>query len=391
MMAVLPLTGACGGIATRSLEEAPPVETTTDAGPPVTESEEWDAALLREDGGGAEDGAATPEDGGGGAGPVDALWITPDAVAPPLDLGVPAEPAPGGPPALDAGAADAGPDPMAPPPLLTVDAGTGPDAEPALSDAAPAEDAGAEADAIPDAHAAADTGAPTPGFDDGSDPCPPAGTPCRIMPLGDSITVGLGSPGAGYRPHLFRLLSRANKEFTFVGSQANGPMVVDGKPFPRDYEAYSGYAIDTGGGARGIYPLVTDALIAHKPHIVLLMIGTNDVNRQIDLPNAPRRLGLLLERIHVVAPQTMVVLATIPPFRSDAGTARVRPYNDAMPAVVAERVARGQRLRLIDVFGPYVANPEYRTALLADELHPNKAGYDKLAELWLPALLDVLR
>ena len=53
------------------------------------------------------------------------------------------------------------------------------------------------------------------------------------MPFGDSITDGYNpdTPG-GYRVELFRLLRKAGKNVTYVGSGWNGPEKVDGVPFP---------------------------------------------------------------------------------------------------------------------------------------------------------------
>ena len=47
----------------------------------------------------------------------------------------------------------------------------------------------------------------------------------NILPLGDSITVGDGSPATpgGYRDPLYSLLTDANYDFTYVGSQTTNP------------------------------------------------------------------------------------------------------------------------------------------------------------------------
>jgi hypothetical protein len=65
------------------------------------------------------------------------------------------------------------------------------------------------------------SGASGTGGSAGFDPCPATG-PCKILPLGDSITDGLTVMG-GYRIELFRLALNADKEITYVGGSANGP------------------------------------------------------------------------------------------------------------------------------------------------------------------------
>ena len=60
-------------------------------------------------------------------------------------------------------------------------------------------------------------------------PCPTDGTPCRVMPLGDSITDGIDmtigyASNGGYRLELFRQAVTAGHEITFVGTRPpNGP------------------------------------------------------------------------------------------------------------------------------------------------------------------------
>jgi len=140
-----------------------------------------------------------------------------------------------------------------------------------------------------------------------SDPCPAIGSPCRIMPLGDSITWGDGSTDkAGYRVPLFRKALVNKKTMTFVGSENAGPTAVDGTPFPRGHEGFGGYTVDPGDGKSGISPLVPGALAKHKPHIVLLMIGTNDVASRVDLPNLPKRLSALLDTILANSPGALL-------------------------------------------------------------------------------------
>ncbi len=88
-------------------------------------------------------------------------------------------------------------------------------------------------------------------------PCPHNGDPCRVMPLGDSITKGTGSTHqAGYRLELFRLALLEHRDVTFVGSLQLGPNSAGNVPFPRNHEGHPGWTIDDGGGRSGLYPKV---------------------------------------------------------------------------------------------------------------------------------------
>ena len=219
-------------------------------------------------------------------------------------------------------------------------------------------------------------------------PCPSTGT-CAIMPLGDSITAGTGSSdGGGYRVELFRQTVANSQSITFVGTLASGPTTVSGKPFPRSHEGHSGFVIDTITQRQGLSS-VTDAAIAKSiPHIVLLMIGTNDIVWGV--LDEPTKLGNLIDKIIADAPKALVVVAQIGPSNDDNRTALIRAYNDGIPAVVQARVAAGKHVAMVDMFTPFVSNPNYKTALLSDEVHPNDAGYVILGQTWYQAIQSVL-
>lgn len=220
-------------------------------------------------------------------------------------------------------------------------------------------------------------------------PCPVSGN-CAIMPLGDSITAGSGSSdteysNGGYRVELFRLAVTDSKRITFVGRAApNGPAMVAGQPFPTKHEGYSGYRIDQ------ISSLADAAISAGRPNIILLMIGTNDVNGNADLPTAATRLGNLLDRLTTDAPTALVVIAKITPTTNDGSNTRVRAYNDAIPALVQSRAATGKHIVMVDMYAALTMNSGYKTALMRNTLHPNVAGYVVMGQTWYAAIQKYL-
>lgn len=241
------------------------------------------------------------------------------------------------------------------------------------------------------AGAAGSAGSAGAGSDDYS-PCPEDG-PCVIMPFGDSITEGCCNFNGGYRVPLYRAATQAGQNITFVGSTANGPMTVDGMPFPRNHEGHGGFTIDDmpGRGTNGISPFVSSSIPAYEPDIVLLMIGTNDINGNIEVGSAPNRLGALLDSIHEADPEILTVLAQIVPTTNDGTNQAVSAYNETMPGLVAERVAEGHHLMLVDMYEGMARDADYKTALFADGLHPNDAGYERMAEIWYEAISPYLR
>jgi lysophospholipase L1-like esterase len=224
-------------------------------------------------------------------------------------------------------------------------------------------------------------------------PCPP-GIACRILPLGDSLTFGVGSAGAGggYRVPLFRRVLADKKAITFVGSQSNGPETVDGAPFPRGHEGYRGYAIAPGGGREGLAPVADHVVRDARPHIVLLLAGTNDVGATvIDPARAPERLGALIDLVVTAAPDALVVVAQIPPSMTDAVNQRIEAFDQALPAVVEARVRAGRHVLLIDAYAALATRPDYKRTLMFNEFHPNDAGYALIADRWYQAVIPFLR
>jgi lysophospholipase L1-like esterase len=208
------------------------------------------------------------------------------------------------------------------------------------------------------------------------------------MPLGDSITLGLGA-WTGYRGPLFHLANQQSKAMTYVGSLIDGPDTVDNKPFPKSHEGHSGYTIDGGGGRSGIKQLIVGAMNQYKPSIITLMIGTNDVDTNTD--NIPTRLAGLLDTILTTDPKVLLVVAQIVPTTDDAENVRVQSYNAAIPALVEERAKAGKHVALVDMYTPFVQNPNFKTEYMTDRLHPRGPGYEVMASTFYAVVGPLLR
>jgi lysophospholipase L1-like esterase len=159
-------------------------------------------------------------------------------------------------------------------------------------------------------------------------------------------------------------------------------------PFPQHHEGHGGYTIDDNSArnTNGISPFVATSLPSYQPDIITLMIGTNDINGNIDVSTAPNRLGALLDAIYAKDADVLVVLAQIVPTRTDGTNQAVQTYNAAMPGLVSSRTGMGRHLVLIDMYGAFTKDADYKTSLLGDGLHPNEAGYERMAETWYAAL-----
>ncbi|HVY25637.1 MAG TPA: SGNH/GDSL hydrolase family protein [Polyangiaceae bacterium] len=218
-------------------------------------------------------------------------------------------------------------------------------------------------------------------------PCPTDGSPCKILPFGDSITYGdKSSDKAGYRSQLFKLIVAAKQKVTFIGSRADGPTQVSGQPFPRTHEGHPGWTIDPGYNPNpsygGISSLVPAPALSGDPHVILLHIGTNDLFAR-DTQNMAIRLEALLDKIVLNAPTALIVLAQITPRGSS--DAALTTYNGKIPGIVQSRAAKGQHIIGVDMSKlPVPAD------LHSDGTHPNDQGYAYMANVWYAALKDFL-
>ncbi|MEV4133235.1 lectin [Dactylosporangium sp. NPDC049742] len=189
----------------------------------------------------------------------------------------------------------------------------------------------------------------------------------RVMPLGDSITDGANVPG-GYRIGLWQRLANAGVATDFVGSGFNGPASLG----DHDHEGHSGWRIDQ------LDADITGWIQAASPRTVLLHIGTNDIGQNYDVPNAPARLSALIDKIRLNAPQAHIFVAQITPLANTANEAKVNTFNAAIPGIVAQK---GPLTHVVDMHTGFTVAGD-----IADGIHPNAAGYDKMAARWFAAL-----
>ncbi len=202
----------------------------------------------------------------------------------------------------------------------------------------------------------------------------------KIMCLGASITMGQTVNG-GYRLPLENELTAAGIDVEFVGSRTTNSR---GMRFP-NHEGYPGHRIDQidDGGTNAFHLTsipVADTLAKFRPDIVLLVCGTNDIVQQRDLRNAPQRMGHLISTILANDPGVTVYVGALPPLRGHDGDVRV--FNAAVSDDIARRAATGDNVRFVDMYSILSPNSDFSP----DRIHPNAAGYQKMADRWIVAL-----
>ena len=223
-------------------------------------------------------------------------------------------------------------------------------------------------------------------------PCPTNGDPCKVLPLGDSITYGLITVAAdkassdssvngkdshgGYRVKLFSDAVAANHKMTFVGSQMNGPTTVASMPFPKSHEGWSGYTIAQIQG-KAASDLTSGA------HIILVHAGTNDTYGS-DPTGAPARLSTLVDYLTTNYPTALIVVAKIIPYPSQVTNTAL--INNSIAAMVQSKVSAGKHVIVVDLFTGFTTS----SMLAGDGVHPNQKGYDWMGDTWYAAISSLL-
>ncbi|RXW18293.1 hypothetical protein EST38_g7560 [Candolleomyces aberdarensis] len=184
--------------------------------------------------------------------------------------------------------------------------------------------------------------------------------PVIVLPLGDSITYGMGSnDGNSYRKELKDLLSKDGITIDYIGTVKNGNIQDN------DNEGHSGATIAQISG-------YADTPLRQKPQVVTLMAGTNDMIGQ-DVSNAPTRFMQLIDKIFTASPQATVFVASLIPL--SFSQSNVDQYNSRIQSLIQQSISSGQKVVWVSMAS--VTNSD-----LADGVHPNAGGYVKMGQAW---------
>jgi lysophospholipase L1-like esterase len=121
---------------------------------------------------------------------------------------------------------------------------------------------------------------------------------------------------------------------------------------------------------------------------VLLMEGTNDIfsgNDNSKIAPAVANLGVMID--DAKSRGLRVLVATIPPMVPGGvracGNHQVVPLNDGIRALAAQK-----GVALVDVYAGL--GPSYQQYISSDGVHPNQAGYVKIASIFFDTLTAAL-
>ena len=185
------------------------------------------------------------------------------------------------------------------------------------------------------------------------------------MPLGNSITDEYNVAGS-YRKDLYAALVNSGYDVDFVGSQDDGALSDP------DHEGHSGWRADE------IRNSIYGWLDANPAEIVLLHIGTNDINQGQGADGTAIEIGEILDNIDDWeddnSATVWVILARIIN-RSDPGSTlglETTDLNNQIQSLADARIVGGDQIIVVDMEGALTYPGD-----MADALHPNESGYGK--------------
>ena len=196
----------------------------------------------------------------------------------------------------------------------------------------------------------------------------------RIMPVGDSITAG-GKRFEVYRYPLWKKLKTAGYKFEFVGSRKENS--------PAGVLAHEGHG---GKNTKFLTDRLKMVLAKHPADILLIHSGHNIFAKNKPIPGIVAATKRMIKDARTTNPKMIVLLAQvitsaklpkysyIPELNKELAKLAKRLHTAAQPVILVNQ-AEG--------FDP-------KTDTVADKVHPNAQGAEKMASRWFEALAKTL-
>jgi lysophospholipase L1-like esterase len=213
-------------------------------------------------------------------------------------------------------------------------------------------------------------------------PARSATAPVRIMPLGDSITAG---PGCWRAILWHQLQTTGYTNIHFVGSVPDGGCNY-GYTYEGSNEGHSGMSA-TGIASQNLLPAW---LAAASPDIVLMHLGTNDMwGNFIPTSSILAAYTTLVGQMRANNPNMKILVAQIIPMNPPSCTAcaaEVVALDNAIPGWAAGLTTAQSPVIVVDQWTGF----DDATDTVGDGVHPNDAGFLKMASRWYPPLAQIL-
>lgn len=220
-------------------------------------------------------------------------------------------------------------------------------------------------------------------------PFPEGVTRPRIMIVGDSISAG---PGCYKKYLLADLNADGYSSFDFVGEYTDdcgGGVMHSARSCTTalDYtQPTFMLRADCGGGT---FPGLSALMVSHRPDLLMLQLGVNDVWNGLATDAILANYSTLLEQARAANPSIAVAVAQIQQIRptgadAEAVFGRAQQLIEAVPAWAQAASQDGSRVFAVDLW----TNSDSVQTL--DGVHPDDAGAQRMGLNWSTALERIL-
>jgi lysophospholipase L1-like esterase len=202
--------------------------------------------------------------------------------------------------------------------------------------------------------------------------------PIKIVPLGNSITQAnaLSAGPNSYRRNLWNKLNNAGYNVDFVGSlhTAYEGYAFPDEGFDHDHEGHWGWRADQ------IVSDLASWLEGYTPDVALIHIGTNDAYQNNTVVSTIDEIEDIITILRNDNSVITIFLAQIIPLPADNHNDKVNEINSELINLASSMDQAQSRIMIVDHnSGWSITNHTY------DNVHPNEAGEEIMAQRWFNA------
>lgn len=196
----------------------------------------------------------------------------------------------------------------------------------------------------------------------------------RILPVGDSITEG-GRTFSNYRYPLWEKLHAAGYLAEFVGSRTS-----DSRVGPLRHEGHGGKNAEFLVGA------VEDYFRTNSADIMLIHSGHNHTNTEAPVAGIVAATEKMIRAARAANPKVIVLVAQVIPSGKLPKYEYIPELNVKLGNLAARLNTPESPVIPVDMAEGF----NWRTDTIADHVHPNPRGAEKMAAKWFAALTSVM-
>ena len=202
----------------------------------------------------------------------------------------------------------------------------------------------------------------------------PGTKPVRIMPVGDSITEG-GKAFPTYRYPLAKKLADAGFKVEFVGSRQSDS--------PAGVLRHEGYG---GKNAEFLATVIGKSFKEHPADLVLIHSGHNHFIEEKPVDGIAAATEAMIKTVREINPRVTVLVAEVITSGKLPKYSYIPQLNEALRKLAARLDTPAQRVIAVNQAGGF----DWKTDTIADMVHPNERGAEKMAACWFEALKPLL-